>query len=191
VKFCVAFGATPFEAVNVIEYVSPVFAAGVPLSRPVPALKVTPLGRVPLSFRVGAGKPVSVTVNAPVVPRVKVVLLALVMAGAWLTVRTKFCVAFGKMPFEAVIVMGYVPPVPALGVPPSTPAGVNVTPLGRVPLSVNVGVGKPVAVTVNDPAVPALSVVLFALVIAGAWSTVIAKVPLLDFHCVLPDPPPA
>jgi hypothetical protein len=76
-------------------------------------------------------------------------------------------------------------------VPPSTPAEVNVTPLGRVPLSLNVGAGKPVAVTVNDPAVSALSVVLFALVIAGAWSTVIGKVPLLDFHWVLPDPPPA
>jgi hypothetical protein len=106
VKFCVAFGLTPFEAVKVIEYVPPVFAAGVPLSRPDPALKVTPLGKVPLSLRVGAGKPVPVTVNAPAVPTVKVILLALVMAGAWLTVRTKFCVAFGKMPFEAVIVMG-------------------------------------------------------------------------------------
>lgn len=60
----------------------------------------------------------------------------------------------------------------AAGVPLSTPAVLKVTPLGRLPLSVNVGVGKPVAVTVNDPAVPTANVVLLALVIVGAWFTV-------------------
>jgi hypothetical protein len=44
----------------------------------------------------------------------------------------------------------------------------KVTPLGRAPVSVKVGVGKPVAVTVNDPAVPTTNVVLLALVIFGA-----------------------
>ena len=66
----------------------PVPAAGVPLSTPVVALNVTPLGSVPLSLRVGAGEPVTVTVNEPAVPTVKVALFALVMAGGWLTVTT-------------------------------------------------------------------------------------------------------
>jgi hypothetical protein len=43
-----------------------------------------------------------------------------------------------------------------------------VTPLGKTPVSLYVGVGKPEAVTVNAPAVPTLKVVLVALVIAGA-----------------------
>jgi len=59
-------------------------------------------------------------------------------------------------------------------VPLSTPAALKVTPLGRAPVSVNVGVGKPVAVTVNDPAVPTTKVVLLALVMVGAWLTVCA-----------------
>jgi hypothetical protein len=44
----------------------------------------------------------------------------------------------------------------------------NVTPLGRAPVSVKVGVGNPVADTVNDAEVPVLNVVLFGLVIEGA-----------------------
>ena len=82
------------------------FAAGVPLSTPVAVLKVTPLGSVPLWLRVGAGKPVVVTVNDPAVPTLKVALFALVIAGAWFTVRVKFCVALGVAPLEAVMVMG-------------------------------------------------------------------------------------
>jgi hypothetical protein len=69
-------------------------------------LNVTPLGRVPLSLRVGVGDPVAVTVNVPAVPTVNVVLLALVIAGFWLTVRVKLCVAFGVTPLFAVMVMG-------------------------------------------------------------------------------------
>jgi hypothetical protein len=68
-----------------------------------------------------------------------------------------------------------VPPIPAAGVPLSTPAELNVTPLGNAPVSVKVGTGGPVAVTVNEPAVPTLNVVLFALVIVGAWFTVRLK----------------
>src|SRR5258708_35463257 len=67
-------------------------AAGVPLRTPVDALNVTPLGRAPTSLSVGVGEPVVVTVKLPAAPTVKVVLLALVMAGAWvawLTVRGK------------------------------------------------------------------------------------------------------
>jgi hypothetical protein len=50
----------------------------------------------------------------------------------------------------------------------STPAELNVTPLGKVPVSVNVGDGYPVAVTVNEPDAPTVKLVLLALVIAGA-----------------------
>ena len=58
------------------------------------------------------------------------------------------------------------------GVPLSTPAVLRATPLGSAPVSEKVAAGKPVAVTVNDPAVPTLNVVLLALVMVGAWFTV-------------------
>jgi hypothetical protein len=44
----------------------------------------------------------------------------------------------------------------------------NVTPLGLVPVSLNVGTGTPVDVIVKLPAAPTVNVVLVALVIAGA-----------------------
>src|SRR5437879_5686934 len=107
---------------------------------------MTPLGRAPDSVKVGAGKPVAVTVKEPAVPTVKVVLSALVMAGAWLTVSVKLWVAFEPTPLLAVTVIASVPPVPAAGVPLSTPvAAVKVTPVGRGPVSLKVGAGKPVA----------------------------------------------
>jgi hypothetical protein len=179
VKFCVAFGAIPFDAVNMMLYVPRLPDAGVPASVAVPfplSVNVTPLGSVPDSVIAGAGGPVAVTVNVPAAPTVNVVLFALVIVGAWSTVRVKFCTKFAPTPFEAVNLMGYVPPVPAAGVPLSIPVdGVNVTPVGSVPDSLNVGVGTPVAVTVNVPGVPAVNVTLFALVMAGAWSTVSVK----------------
>ena len=82
-----------------------------------------------------------------------------------MTVSVKFCTALGKMPFDAVNVMGNVPL--AVGVPLRTPA-LKVTPAGSAPDSVIVGAGNPVAVTVNEPAVPWVNVVLLALVMAGA-----------------------
>jgi hypothetical protein len=83
-----------------------VFAAGVPLTTPLAVLNVTPLGSAPLSLNVGAGKPVAVTVKEQAVLSVHVVLLALVMAGAWSTARVKLWVAFGRTPLLAVIVIG-------------------------------------------------------------------------------------
>jgi hypothetical protein len=71
----------------------------------------------------------------------------------------------GETPFDAVNVMGNVPL--ALGVPLRMPA-MNVTPPGSAPDSVILGVGDPVAVTVNEPATPSVKVVLLALVMAGA-----------------------
>lgn len=70
------------------------------------------------------------------------------------------------------------PPVPAAGVPLKTPAVERVTPLGRVPVLVNVGAGLPVAVTLKDPAVPTVKVVAAALVNAGAVPATTTKLSL-------------
>ena len=80
-----------------------------PLSVAVPlplSTKVTPPGRAPVSLRAADGEPVLVTVNVPALPTVKVVLAALVMAGAWSTVRLKLCVASEPTPLLAVMVSG-------------------------------------------------------------------------------------
>lgn len=90
--------------------------------------------------------------------------------------------AFGRTPFEAVIVIGKLPATVA--VPLRRPAELSVTPLGSVPVSVKVGAGTPEAVAVNDPAVPAVNVVLFALVMVGAWfaaNVAVAENVLLPF----------
>ena len=82
VKDWVAFVPTPLAAVKVSGYVPAVPAPGVPLKIPVPGTKDTPDGSAPVTERVEAGNPVFVTVNIPAAPTVKVVLFALVMAGA-------------------------------------------------------------------------------------------------------------
>ena len=69
-------------------------------------MNVTPEGNAPDSDSVGVGVPVAVTLKVPAAPTAKVVLLALVMAGAWFTVSVKLCVAFVPTPFCAVNVMG-------------------------------------------------------------------------------------
>src|SRR5437870_7316158 len=72
--------------------------------------------------------------------------------------------------------MLYVRAVPAAGVPLSTPVTVlNVTPLGRKPASLSVGDGAPVAVTVNDLVLPTMNVVVFPLLMTGAWFTAKVK----------------
>ena len=134
------------------------------------ALRVTPLGNGPVSVKVGAGKPVAVTVKVPAVPTVKVGELPEVMAGAWSTVSVKLWVAFGS---DAV---GggdgdRVGPAGAgcRGAGQDTGGRVRVTPPGSVPVSVKVGAGKPVAVTVKVPAVPTVKVVALPEVMDGAW----------------------
>ena len=81
-------------------------APGVPLRTPVAELNVTPLGSVPPSLKLGAGNPVTVTVNVPAVPTVNVVLFALVIAGAWFTVSVKLCAALPPTPLLAVKLIG-------------------------------------------------------------------------------------
>jgi hypothetical protein len=78
---------------------------GVPLRTPVVALKVNQVGSVPAET-VTAGMPVAVTVNEPCVPAVKVVLGALVNAGAVSTTRVKLWVALDPIPLAAVRVIG-------------------------------------------------------------------------------------
>jgi hypothetical protein len=81
-KLWTALGLTPFDAANVTGYVAGVAEVGVPLRVPVLALKLTPTGNEPDSLSVGVGRPVAVTVNEPNLPTVKVVVAALVIAGA-------------------------------------------------------------------------------------------------------------
>lgn len=85
-----------------------------------------------------------------------------------LVVRVKFCVVLPAL-FVALKLTLDVPAT--VGVPLRTPPpdvlAVNVTPAGKLPLSVTTGVGVPVVVTVNDPAAPTANVVLFALVKTG------------------------
>ena len=81
-------------------------APGVPDSTPVVALSDTPVGKVPTSEKVEAGKPLAVTVKVPAVPTVKVVALPEVMAGGAVTVSVKLWVALGETPLDAVMVIG-------------------------------------------------------------------------------------
>src|SRR5947209_7282401 len=129
-------------------------AAGVPASTPLVGLKVMPLGRAPLSLRDGAGKPVACTTKLPLLPTVKVVPAALEMAGAWLTVRCNVAVVSEPVPARTPLV------------------GLTVMPLGRAPLSLRDGAGKPVACTTKLPLLPTVKVVPAALEMAGAWLTV-------------------
>lgn len=100
----------------------------------------------------------------PTAPAGKDVVVTVNTADAF-TVSVKFWTALGEMPFDAVNVTLNVPL--AVGVPLRAPA-LNVTPLGSVPDSAILGVGDPVAVTVNEPATPSVKAVLLALVMAGA-----------------------
>ena len=120
------------------------------------------------------GYPVVVTVKVPGWPTVKVAESALVIWHAWSTVRVKLWVASGMTPFVALIVIGYVPPVFAAGVPEivavPSPLSVHVSPGGSAPGTDNMHVGHPVTVTVKVPAWPTVKMVLPEMVIWHAWS---------------------
>jgi len=94
------------------------------------------------------------------------------VVAALATVNVKVWVASGATPLAAEKVIGKAPAVPVAGVPDNTPvAGLNVTPVGNVPDSLNVGDGVPVATTVNEPDAPTVNVAAAALVMAGGWPT--------------------
>jgi hypothetical protein len=149
------------------------------------SVNVAPLGSAAVSASVVIGKPVDVTVKDPAVPAVKLVLLALVIVGTPLTVMVKLCVAFGSTPLLAVNVRLW-DPLATADVQASVPVlfllSVNVAPLGNAAVSANVAIGKPVAVTVNDPAVPAVKLVLLALVMAGGAFITIMRFPVVTVY---------
>ena len=81
-------------------------ADGVPEISPV-GERLTPAGRLPeASEKVGVGYPVAVAVKLPALPVVNVAELALVMAGAWVTVRVNDWVASVPTPLPAFTVSG-------------------------------------------------------------------------------------
>ena len=88
-------------------------------------------------------------------------------AGASSTTSVKLWTEFGRLPLAAVMVITCDPPVPTAGVPISVPFDASVTPAGNVPTSVNVGTGKPVAVTLKLPASPTVKVVVLVEVMIG------------------------
>jgi hypothetical protein len=112
------------------------------------------------------------------VPTVNVVPLGLVIAGPWLTLSVKLCEVLPEL-LLALMMIGYVPPVLAAGVPLSVavplPLSKKVRPFGNAPVSVRAGVGNPVVVSVKVLAVPTPKAALLALVIAGASPTVSVK----------------
>jgi len=142
----------PDEAVPVIV------AVPLPLS-----VKETEAGSAPTAESEGTGKPEAVTKNVPLLPMTKLVEVPLVIEAASFTVRVKFCTESAPTPLWAVIVNEYILPEPTAGTPLSAavplPLSVNVTPAGSVPEAASDGVGEPVAVTVNDPELPAVNVV--------------------------------
>ena len=110
VKDWMASGLTPFLAAIVNGYAPPEPGAGAPDSVAVPSplsLNLTPRGSAPVSDKPGVGTPVDLTVKAQALRTVHVVWSALVIPGAWLTVRAKVWVAAGLTPFLAVILNGY------------------------------------------------------------------------------------
>ncbi len=73
------------------------------------------------------------------------------------TDNVKDCVAFGDMPLFAVSVIELTDA--PVGVPLRTPVAVlKVTPVGNVPVSLNVDAGNPDAVTVKFPSEPTVKV---------------------------------
>ena len=96
-------------AVKVNAYAPAVPAAGVPLSVPVPSplsTNVTPPGSAtPVRVIAATGDAVVVTVNVPATPTLKLVVLALVIVGAWLTVSVKAWGAVDPAVFVAVKVI--------------------------------------------------------------------------------------
>src|SRR5262249_5690764 len=104
---------------------------------------------------------------------------ALVIAGPTFTCSVKLCTAGEWMPLSAVIVSGYVPAVPALGVPESvavpSPLSTKFTPSGNAPSCVIVGAGRPVVVIGKGNASASVADVWSAWVMTGAPCRVSTK----------------
>ena len=98
----------------------------------------------------------------------------LVIAGTWLTTNVKVWVTAPAV-FFALSVKVYFLAVPLAAVPEivAVPSALSakVRPLGKVPIGVRAGVGKPEVVTVKVPDVPVVKVADDALVTLGAEMT--------------------
>src|SRR4051812_719107 len=116
---CAASGSTPFEAVSVTN-VEPAGPAGVPAIVAVPSptsWNARPAGIASAVVMAAVGEAVVLIVTLPATPRRNDARGGVVNVGARRTVSMKFWTAAGLTPFAAVSVSGYVPAVPALGVP--------------------------------------------------------------------------
>jgi len=163
VKLCVAGESTPL-AVIVKVYV-PADKVLAMVIRPVSSIVTSGGKPVPDNEYEIGGVPVAVTWNVPPVPDTTVVALLLVMVGATdgaVTVSVKLCVAL-RNPAFAVIVNVYVPvgTVPAIVIRPVFEAIVT---FAGAPVNEYEICGVPVAVTWNEPPIPNVTFVLFALV---------------------------
>ena len=110
--------------------------------------------------------------------------------GSAFTTRVKLCVVGVPAP-DALMVKAYVPLEPTAGVPASvavpSPLSVKVTPPGRGELPIDSdGVGTPVVVTVNDPAVPSVKVVVVAEETVAGVLTVSVKVVVCEAAVPVP-----
>ena len=118
----------------------------------------------------------AVTGKLKAVPTLAVYEPALVMAGAWSTVKAKLWVT---VPAALVAEMMNVEVPTVVGVPERVAvplaAATKVTLAGRPPTSVRAGAGVPTVVTLKEKAVPTLAVYEPALVMAGARSMVSAE----------------
>ena len=81
------------------------------------------------------------TVKVPAWPLTKLALLALLKVGLLLTVRVNDWLEELPTLLPATMVKTYTPPVPAAGVPLSTPELLRVKPVGSGPLVLNLGAG--------------------------------------------------
>jgi hypothetical protein len=178
VKLWLAGLPNPLLAPMVIEYELFEPLAGMPASVAFPlplSVKLTPVGRAPLSVKTRVGLPVAVTGKVPETPWVKVVPEAEVMVGGVLTVREKLVEWVGNpaaLPVP-VRVMAYVPGVVVsagvtekVELPPDvTVGGLNDT---RAP------VGAPVSLSATDCDTPEVVAVLTEVVAAEPAVTVAA-----------------
>jgi hypothetical protein len=190
VKVWFAGVPTPLLAVIVREYVPALPDAGVPLSVAVPfplSLNVKPLGSVPVSVSDGVGDPVVVTLKLPAAPTVNVVLFALVIVGAVVTVKATPLLA--------------TPPTVTTTAPVVAPLGtgtvmlVALQPVGEpaTPLNVTVLVPcvDPKFVPVIVTTVPTVPEVGHRLVIAGVLVLVLVNVQVwISWVAVSPPVPP-
>ena len=116
------------------------------------------------------------------------------MVGASLLVSVNVWVAAGLVALVAVIVNGYVPPVPLAGVPEMVavplPLSTKLSPLGSVPDSDSAGAGSPVVVMAKLNGAPTFELAVAALVMVGATFSVSVRLVPPGTFTQSDSPPP-